>query len=225
MCGACSTFTLLQSRSMSSAISSGIAVIVPCPISEPGETSVTVPSAATRIHALGEKLADCASALRRPAVPPNATATPMPPAVTMKERREMPWKQTSSNDSIFSIGAFMAASSCFLRGLLHRGDDLVVAAAATDVARHMGGNLRRRRLLVLGQQRRRLHDLPRRAVAALERVVGEESFLQRVVALRGQALDGGDVLADHCRERGGARAGRVAVYMGGTSAARGEPTA
>src|SRR5687767_1151967 len=197
MCGACSTLTLLQSRSMSSAISSGIAVIVPCPISEPGDCRVTVPSAATRIQAFGVKLAACANAFLRPAVPPNATATPMPPVVTMKARREMPWKTTSSNDPNFSIGAFMAASSRFLRGFLHRGDDLVIAAATADVARHVRGDLSLRRMPVLRQQRRRLHDLPRRAVAALERVVGEERLLQRVVTLGGQTFDRGDLLPDH----------------------------
>src|SRR5688572_6592001 len=143
MCGACSTLTLLQSRSMSSAISSGIAVIVPCPISDPGETRVTTPSAAILIQAFGAKLDACASAFLRPVAPPKATATPTPPAVTIKARREMPW------NAILSIGAFMPASSCFLRGPLDRADDLVVAAAAADVARHVGGDLRLRRLLVL----------------------------------------------------------------------------
>ena len=69
---------------------SGIAVIVPCPISDPGETRVTAPSAAIRIQALGAKLAAWASAFFSPPAPPNATATPMPPALTRNARRDKP---------------------------------------------------------------------------------------------------------------------------------------
>ena len=54
-----------------------MAVIVPWPISEPGDMMVTVPSAATRIHASVEAGA-CASLLQA-ARAPEDTAKPTPP--------------------------------------------------------------------------------------------------------------------------------------------------
>jgi len=92
-------------------------------------------------------------------------------------RREMLWKAMPSNPG------FMAASSCFSRRALDRGDDLVVGAAAAEVARHVLHDLLSRRAFRPGKQRRRGHDLARLAVAALRHLLGDPRLLQRVIAL------------------------------------------
>src|SRR5215210_5436536 len=67
--------------------------------------------------------------------------------------------------------------------------DVPVPRAAADVALEALPDLRRRRLRVLAQQRRRAHQHPRRAVAALKRMVIAEGLLQgRQLAAGGQTL-------------------------------------
>jgi len=56
-------------------------------------------------------------------------------------------------------------------------------------------------LWVLGQQCRRLHDLAGLAIAALRNVDLGQAFCHRVIAARVQALDGGDLAADHIAPR------------------------
>src|SRR5882672_3414815 len=108
---------------------------------------------------------------------------------------------------------------CFLRGALNRRDDLVVGAAATDVALHVLDDLLARGFLVLGEQRRRGHDLAGLTVAALRRLLLHPGFLQRVITVRRQALDGGDLLSRDRGDRRDARANGIAVDVNGAGAA------
>ena len=71
------------------------------------------------------------------------------------------------------------ASSRHFADRLHGLDDVPVAGAAADVALQRLLDLVLGRARVRAQQRRRAHQHPRRAVAALERVVVVERLLQR----------------------------------------------
>src|ERR1700756_2595622 len=63
------------------------------------------------------------------------------------------------------------------------------------------------------EERRRGHDLPRLAIAALRHVLGEPSLLDRVFAVRGKPLDGSDAGALDGSDRHRAGAHRLAVDM------------
>ena len=79
---------------------------------------------------------------------------------------------------------------------LHGFDDVPVAGAAADVALQRLLDLVLGRARVLAQQRGRAHQHPRRAVAALERVVLVERLLQRrQLAVLAEPLDGLDARA------------------------------
>ena len=81
-------------------------------------------------------------------------------------------------------------------GGLHRPDDVVVAGAPAQVALEPAADLVLGRLRVVVEQVDRLHDHARRAVAALEGVTLVEGGLHRVqLAVLGEPLDGGDLLA------------------------------
>lgn len=66
-----------------------------------------------------------------------------------------------------------------------------VSAAAADVALHAGGHISLGQFGILGEQLDSLHDHSGRAVAALERALSQEGFLDwvQLVAL-GQPFDG-----------------------------------
>ena len=70
------------------------------------------------------------------------------------------------------------------RRILNRRDDVVVGAAAAQVAAHPVADLLRRAGVALGDAGDAGHDLPRRAVAALEGVTLDEGRLQRVELVR-----------------------------------------
>src|SRR3954453_10748533 len=84
-----------------------------------------------------------------------------------------------------------------LRGrALDRLDDAVVRAAAAQVAVQRGANLALGGARILPQQRGGADQDAGNALAALHRLLGNESGLQRMRPLRAaEALDGGDVLA------------------------------
>ena len=93
-----------------------------------------------------------------------------------------------------------------LRRLFDRADDARVRAAAADVAIHHALDVLVGRVGVVPQQADRRHHHARRAVAALERLGFEESFLHRMQALAlGNRLNGCDPLA---------RNGAQACYAG-----------
>src|SRR6267143_506777 len=160
-------------------------------------------SVPTRTQPLGEKGSSWANILSEKE--PKAMPTAAAPLEIRNARREMLWKAMPSNP------AFMAASSCFSRRALDRGDDLVVGAAAAEVARHVLHDLLASRVFRLGEERGRGHDLARLAVAALRHLLGDPRLLQRVIALGRQPFDGGDSLSLNRRYRGDARARRRAV--------------
>ena len=63
---------------------------------------------------------------------------------------------------------------------LHRAQDPIVRAAAAEMTVERLADLGIGRIGVLRQQRRRRHDHPARAVAALERLLGDERGLHRM---------------------------------------------
>src|SRR6185369_17139013 len=128
------------------------------------------------------------SAARTTCTPPNGLK-PMarPPLMaaleTMKARRE-------------SFGALIMAISLSLGGRVDRFAHLLEGAAAADVG-HRRVNLRVGGIRGLRKQRGRRHDHAGLAVAALRHVMREPGLLHLVqLAVRRQAFDGGDLLAD-----------------------------
>src|ERR1700757_1164565 len=83
------------------------------------------------------------------------------------------------------------------RGLLHRRDDVGIGGATADVAAHIFPDVVLAARMPFAPAGDRRHDLARRAVAALERILVDEGLLHRMqsVAL-GEPLDGGYVLAE-----------------------------
>ena len=80
-------------------------------------------------------------------------------------------------------------------------------ATAAEVTVHALDDLGTRGMRSVQQQAVSVHDHAGGAVAALQGIVVDEGLLQRMqLAVRGQALDRGDVLARHvlCFERAGA---------------------
>ena len=64
-----------------------------------------------------------------------------------------------------------------------------IGPAAADVAVHMLDDLLAGGLGIASEERRRLHDLPGLAIAALRHLLGDPGFLQRMAGVRRQALD------------------------------------
>src|SRR5262245_3338727 len=95
---------------------------------------------------------------------------------------------------------------------LDGGDDVRVSAAAADVAAHLLPHLVVAPGPALVEQRDRAHDLSRGAVAALERIVGDERGLHRVEFVApGETLDGRDLGALGGDREGQARVDRATV--------------
>src|SRR5471032_67760 len=212
--GAISTFTLRRSTPSSSAISIGIDVYTPWPISERAEISVMVLSSAMWTQALGvwmvpaARACSAASGRNTPSVRPVAASA----VVLMKSRRVV----------------VMARSSGFahFRGRrVDGGADAVVGAAAADVAAHGVLDVGVAGIFIRVQQGGGAHQLARLAVAALRHVVRDPGLLQRVRIVLRQRLDGGDLLAGDHRQRRLARADRRAVQMHGAGAAQGHAAA
>src|SRR5688572_3539338 len=169
----------------------------------------TMPSRPTTIQALREKPAACAFA----SVGTNAAVNGTPNATPNVMALEL--SRNARRDTLRQV-MFMVRPPAFRRDF-DRSDDAVVGAAAAQVARHVGDDLLPRRLLVLRQQRCRLHDLARLAVAALHGLLRDPGLLQGMVAA--ETLDGGDFLALRRGYRRAARAHRVAIQMHGAGAA------
>src|SRR5437764_11210875 len=94
--------------------------------------------------------------------------------------------------------------------------NVLVRRAAADVAAHPLPDLRVAGGVPLVEQRGRGHDLPGRAVPALERVVLDERLLHRVqLAFPGEPLDGRDLVALAGDRQGEARQNPAAVHPHG----------
>src|SRR2546422_9944380 len=99
-------------------------------------------------------------------------------------------------------------------------DDVVIGAAAAQVAAHPVANFLRRAGVALVDAGDAGHDLSGRAIAALEGVALDEGGLQGMELLSlGEALDGRDLTTfDKCGERK-ARLHALAVHEDGAGAA------
>ncbi len=104
---------------------------------------------------------------------------------------------------------------------LHRAQDPIVGAAPAEMTLERLADLGIGRIGVLRQQRRRRHDHPARAVATLERLLGDERSLHRMRPLGraepGQGRDRGAV--GETRQAAHAGEDRLAVDQHGASAA------
>ncbi len=103
---------------------------------------------------------------------------------------------------------------------MHSIFDALVTAAAADVAGHRFNYLIVGRFWILCQQRGRLHDLADLAIAALRDVELSPSLLNRMIASRVKAFDGGDLAADHVGHGGDAGARSLLVDHDGTRTAQ-----
>jgi hypothetical protein len=99
-----------------------------------------------------------------------------------------------------------------------RGDPLIAAAPA-DVAGHALDDVLIGQVRLRGDHRRRLHDLAALAEAALRHVQLAPRDLDRMVAIRAQPFDGGDLDALGVSHRDEAGSRRLAVDMHGAGAA------
>ena len=111
-----------------------------------------------------------AAAQRKPMVrPATAEAAPMPKARRLR----------------VDVGADRHGVTLPAGGALDGANDALLAAAAAQVGVHVLADLRLGRVGRLGQQGRRLHDHAVGAIAALQRLLGDESRLQRDAARPG----------------------------------------
>src|SRR5207248_4931124 len=82
------------------------------------------------------------------------------------------------------------------RGLLDGRNDVRIRGAATNIAAHIFADIIVAGSVAFLDAGDRRHDLARRAVAALERVLLDEGLLHRMqLVAGGQPLDGGDLAA------------------------------
>src|SRR5580704_5467694 len=202
-----------QSASISSAKTMASPVRLPCPISATGMASTMAPSGPMVTHApmaAGAPPSANAAAGRTNNAPGMLKAKVSPAAPSRKPRREsVPFGLRP----IFPVNSLPMASRSLLGGALDSAEDARIGAAAADIAIHMANDVVAARILIAGEQRGGLHDLPGLAIAALRHLQIEPGFLQRMVAIGRQALDGGDVLARHHGDGRLARAHRLAVEM------------
>src|SRR5215207_10610142 len=82
--------------------------------------------------------------------------------------------------SITAMSGLLSRRGLVLRGPAGRGHDVLVARAAADAAGDRGADLVLGRVRVLVEQRAHGHLHPRRAEAALQRVLLVEALLDRV---------------------------------------------
>src|SRR4051812_10639747 len=107
------------------------------------------------------------------------------------------------------------------RGLLDRGADARIGAAAADVAGHGVIDIGVARLGRCGEQGARRHDLARLAVAALRHVEREPRLLDFLARRRAaDGFDRGDALAERRGDWRDARARRLSVDLDSARAAK-----
>src|SRR5438034_10991735 len=95
-----------------------------------------------------------------------------------------------------------------------------IGAAAAQIARHIFADLGVGPGMALLDAGNRRHDLARRAIAALEGIMGEEGRLDRmkIASASAQAFDGGDRPALDLRGERQATENTLAIDMHGTGA-------
>ena len=94
----------------------------------------------------------------------------------------------------------------------------LVGPAATDVG-ELGVDVGVARIGIARDERRRRHDLPGLAIAALRHVLGDPRLLHRMLAVGRQPLDGRDASAVDTRDRHRAGPHRLAVDVDRAGAA------
>src|SRR3954471_6268635 len=205
-----SVVTFDQSHSSSSATSWARPVSVPCPISERAMRITTLSSGWITTPALSScPSAACAEAQgkEKPSEKPPTTVP-----LAMKPRREIGGK--------FGEVWIVMLAALRLGGGVNRLAHLLIGAAAADVG-HRRVDLGVGRRGLGGEQRGSRHDHAALAVTALGNVVFEPSLLDLVqLAVLGEALDGGDLLAARDgaqRHMAGARRHAVDVHRAGAA--------
>src|SRR6185503_755540 len=211
-----SVLTFDQSHSSSSATIWARPVSVPCPISERAMRMTTVSSGRMTTQAVTSGDPSCARTTLAPSgiFRPSASPAPAMALPTTKERR-----------LIFGVLVIMVSTPSGLGRSVNGLTDLLERAAATDVGDPrvdivVGG------LGLVLQERGHRHDHAGLTVAALGHLVVEPRLLHLVERrARGQALDGGDLLARDGGDRHHAGAHRDAVDVHRARAALGDSTA
>src|SRR5439155_13892489 len=180
--------TLLQSHCSSSATIMGHEVNTPVPISVWATRMVTLSSGAMVSQALisgtmasryqGWPWIGAALTLRGK-WKPSTMAPPTAAALARKSRRLRSTFDVVSTVAVIARPPLRLQLGCAVNGR----PDTPVGAAAADVA-HLGVDLRVGRFRAALEERRRRHDLPRLAVAALGHVVLDPCHLYRVRPIR-----------------------------------------
>src|SRR2546421_598057 len=117
-------------------------------------------------------------------------------------------------------------SSAFRCGVVNCRDDVVIGSAATQVAAHPVADFLRRAGVAFCDAGNAGHDLPRRAITALETIALDEGGLQRMKPLAlSEALDGPDLTPVHEGRERETRFHALAVHQDRTGAALAEATA
>src|SRR5437762_965572 len=115
------------------------------------------------------------------------------------------------------ISAFVMCTVMIPSGVIVRA--AFGSNAAADVAGHRGHDLLVGRVGALRQERRRLHDLARLAVAALRHLLGDPRLLEGMLPLGVEPFDRRDLLSGGLGEGRLARPHRRAVEVDGARAA------
>src|SRR4029450_9742519 len=95
---------------------------------------------------------------------------------TKRERESQPGRafdEAATADGRIERALLLGHGLALPRGALDRAHDAWIGATTTDVAVHVGDDLLARGPFGLCQKLRRLHDLPRLAVAALRHLLGD----------------------------------------------------
>src|SRR5580704_978500 len=208
-----SVVTFDQSALSSSATSWARPVSVPWPISERAIRMTTVSSGliTTQASTSGGMSAARTTSAPNGRLKPSARPAPAADEPTMKERR-------------LNLDIFVMAASPLrcARGRVDRGADALVGSATADVG-HRGVDIGIGRLRVGLEERCRGHHHAALAVAALRHVEIEPGLLHRVqLAVLGERLDGGDLLAADGADGDLARARGDAIDVHSAGAALGD---
>src|SRR5438034_6862515 len=214
--------------SSSSAAICIVAVSTPVPSSTLPVKTVTLPSPATETHE-----SSCAASTTAGPIDPRVIAAAASDGVSNRGRL-IP--TTSAPEPLRNVRrskpcstacetVIAPASSVHRRRRgLDRGEDAVVGPAAAEPRGHRLLDLGLRRRRVLLQERRRGHDHPVRAVAALRRLVLRERLLERMRMLeRAEALERGDGLGGRLRHCGDAGADGLVAQVDRARPALREP--
>src|SRR6266851_2581557 len=182
-----------QSASSSSATACASAVPTCWPISDLVMCTVMMPPRSIVYHTVGEKL-PAASASPAPPMSVGSSEKPQvsPAPVAMLPTRN--WRRFTrpavalrANVSVMSD--LLGPAAHVLGGAFDGFLDPHISHAAAEIAVHRLDDLRIARVGVPLQQRRRLHDLPRLAPAALRHLLGDPGPLQRMLAARVEPFD------------------------------------